>query len=105
MHQFSFQKQFHVSPFIQMDMLYRWTFVVNPSELRVHMAVLTPEKKKYFDATFTGTLLPLNKRSMRKFAFGHALQPQKMSFLIYWQAFKLWLRRFKVFDHPKHSQP
>ncbi|RDX35840.1 DUF1365 domain-containing protein [Kangiella sp. HD9-110m-PIT-SAG07] len=103
-YQFSFSKEFHVSPFIQMDMLYRWTFKLSEGELRVHMAVLTTEGKKYFDATFTGQLLPLNKTSMNKYVFSHALQPHKMSFLIYWQAFKLWLKRFKVFDHPKHRQ-
>lgn len=103
-HQFTFSKEFHVSPFIQMDMRYRWTFLVDESELRVHMAVLTEKGKKYFDATFTGQLIPLTKSNMRKYAFSHAMQPQKMSLLIYWQALKLWLRRFKVFDHPKHSQ-
>lgn len=103
-YQYSFKKEFHVSPFIQMDMLYRWTFKVAKDELRVHMAVLTTEGKKYFDATFTGKLLPLTTSSMRKYGVSHALQPHKMSFLIYWQALKLWLKRLKVFDHPKHSQ-
>lgn len=100
--QFKFNKEFHVSPFITMDMHYRWTFMVAPDSLRVHMVIYSAEGEKYFDTTFTAKLLPLNKKAMRDYAFKHALQPQKMSFLIYWQALKLWLKRFKVYDHPKH---
>ncbi|GAA0206392.1 DUF1365 domain-containing protein [Kangiella japonica] len=100
--QFNFNKEFHVSPFIKMDMHYRWTFKVTQKKLRVHMVILTNEGKKYFDTTFTAELLPLTNKAMKQYAFRNALQPQKMSFLIYWQALKLWLKRFKVYDHPKH---
>lgn len=100
--QFNFSKAFHVSPFIKMDMHYRWSFKVTAKNLRVHMVLITSEGQKYFDTTFTAELIPLTHKTMRQYAFRHALQPHKMSFLIYWQALKLWLKRLKVYDHPKH---
>jgi hypothetical protein len=102
-HQFEFDKEFHVSPFIKMNMKYRWTFRITPDDLRVHMSVLDTKNKKYFDATFTGDLLPLSCKVMNRFAWKHAFQPIKMSLTIYWQALKLWLKRVTVHDHPKHS--
>ena len=102
-HQFEFSKEFHVSPFIQMDMKYRWTFKVSNDSLRVHMNVLDDAGTKYFDATFTGDLLPLTPKLMNQFAWKYAFQPLKMTLTIYWQAFKLWLKRITVQDHPKHS--
>ncbi|AOE48967.1 DUF1365 domain-containing protein [Kangiella sediminilitoris] len=104
LYQFEFDKQFHVSPYISMDMLYRWTFKINKSGLRVHMVVLNQAKAKYFDATFTGKFVSLNKKTMNKLATRYALQPLKMSLAIYWQAMKLWLKRVKFYDHPKHNE-
>lgn len=102
--QFEFSKAFHVSPFIQMDMTYRWTFKLSKQNVRVHMVVLKEDKEKYFDATFTGEFIPLNKKAMTRVATRYALQPLKMSLSIYWQAFKLWLKRVTFYEHPKHHQ-
>lgn len=101
-YQFEFDKEFHVSPFIQMDMKYRWTFKVEAEEVRVHMVVNDLDNKKYFDATFTGKFVPLKASSMKWLALTSPLQPLKMSLTIYWQALKLWLKRIKYQSHPKN---
>ena len=50
--EFEFQKDFHVSPFLDMDYRYRWTFT-NPDDcLVVHMKNLNGEAVE-FDATLS----------------------------------------------------
>lgn len=102
-YQFEFDKEFHVSPFISMDMKYRWTFKVDDEHLRIHMVVNNQEQKKYFDATFTADFVPLEVSNMTWLALTSALQPLKMSLSIYWQALKLWLKRIKLQSHPKYN--
>lgn len=99
-HQFEFDKQFHISPFMAMTMRYRWGFSVSRDQIRVHMVNTDEEGSKLFDATFTGRRSPLSSRSMRRIPLRRPWQPLKMTLTIYWQALKLWLKRTPVHDHP-----
>lgn len=101
-YQFEFDKEFHVSPFLTMDMHYQWLFKVVQDELRIHMVVNQKGSgQKFFDATFTADFVPFSKSSMRKLVLTRPLQPLKMVAAIYWQAFKLWLKKIPFVAHPK----
>jgi DUF1365 family protein len=96
---FSFQKEFHVSPFMPMDMRYDWSFGAPGEGLHVHMENWR-EGAIVFDAT-----LNLRRREMTAGALAHALIrfpliTARVSALIYWQAFKLLLKRARFFAHP-----
>jgi DUF1365 family protein len=97
---FEFEKQFHISPFVQMEMNYRWDFSISAEQIAVKMWV-----KQQADTILTVVLdtkiTPLMENNLNGFIFKKPFQPWKMSLGIYWQAFKLWCKRVTFYDHPK----
>ncbi len=121
-HGFKFDKAFHVSPFNPMNMRYHWNFSEPNHACAVHMDVLmeslaagatgqagdsatknaSPEQTKHFDAT-----LHLKRRPLSE--FGRVLIRYPFMCVsvvsgIYWQAFKLWIKKAPFYDNPR-SQP
>lgn len=95
------KKQFHVSPFNSMDMLYNWTSEINDDSVFFKLA-LTEKSKAVFDASFHYKRLPF---TTKQFYLGIMQQPflSMHSVLgIYWQAFKLALKRTPFYTHPKY---
>ncbi|MCW9029629.1 MAG: DUF1365 domain-containing protein [Kangiella sp.] len=105
LYKFEFDKAFHISPFLAMDMHYQWLFKVEDKELRVHMVVNQKKtNSKFFDATFTADFVPLSQSSMRSIVLKRPLQPLKMVAAIYWQALKLWLKKIPFVPHPRQDK-
>lgn len=112
---FNFNKEFHISPFVSMEMDYQWLFKIQQDQLRIHMKVMkksSPEnydmnsidqKLKVVDVTFTGKHIPLSQRSLNSMIIKYPFQPLKMAWRIYWQALKLWLKKTPFYSHPKYS--
>ena len=100
---FEFEKQFHISPFMQMQMNYHWDFTISAEQVAVKMWV-----KKQAETILTVILdtkiTPLVENSRNRFLLRRPFQPWKMSMGIYWQAFKLWLKRVPFYDHPKSKK-
>ncbi len=102
LYKFEFDKAFHISPFLTMDMHYQWLFKIEDDELRIHMVVNQKNTDhKFFDATFTADFIPLTQSSMRTLVLKRPFQPLKMMVGIYWQAFKLWLKKIPFVPHPQ----
>jgi len=118
-HEFKFHKDFHVSPFNPMNMQYRWVFSDLHDHYVVHMdntmQVVTQKQtleesdtiEKHFDATLT-----LNRQSMaghegqknlRRVLIQYPFMTVKVVVGIYWQAFKLFVKRAPFYSHPKHE--
>ena len=98
--QFDFSKEFHVSPFMQMEMQYDWRFTQPGEKLNVHMINMDKDKKM-FDAT-----LQLNRKEISSFQCARVLMLFPLMTLkvitgIYWQALKLFLKKVPVYDHVK----
>lgn len=110
-HIFSFGKKFHVSPFNPMNMDYRWAFGLPKESLVVHMENTmktlsdngAESVEKHFDAT-----LNLDRKSfeddLSKTLIQYPIITVKVLLGIYWQAFRLWVKRNPFYDHPKHSE-
>ncbi|GAB4189566.1 MAG: DUF1365 domain-containing protein [Wenzhouxiangellaceae bacterium] len=102
-YQVCFAKQFHVSPFLGMDHRYRWRFVLQPDSLRVFMAV-EGEQGRVFDAALTLRYSALTRQRLRLMAWRYPLMCQRVSAAIYWQAFRLWLKKTPFFPHPDKAR-
>ncbi len=112
---FNFNKEFHISPFVSMEMDYQWLFKIQNDQLRIHMKVIkkssaenhdlasAKQKSKVIDVTFTGKHIPLSQNNLNSMILRHPFQPLKMVWRIYWQALKLWLKKTPFYLHPKYA--
>lgn len=100
----SFSKQFHVSPFLPMDMAYRWHCTAPGARLLVHMENFRAEQRQ-FDATLAMTTRhEFSAPATYRLPLRRPFITVKIAVAIYWQALCLWLRRAPVFAHPQVQQ-
>jgi DUF1365 family protein len=99
-HRFACAKEFHVSPFMPMELEYGWTFSEPGERLAVRIETRRPGGARTFDA-----LLALRRREITgaSLAFALARFPllgAQVVASIYWQALRLRRKRAPFFPHP-----
>lgn len=94
-----FPKEFHISPFFSMDMSYDWSFG-NPGE-KISINMDCFESKKVFNANLKLCKKKITSKNLIRFFIWNAFINYKVLLYIYWQAFKLFLKRIPFYDHPK----
>ena len=97
---FSFKKEFHISPFMDMDVDYEWEFSEPEEQLKVSM-ISVKKGEKIFEANLTMKKTIINTNSLTKALLKYPLITWKMKAAIYYQAFKLWYKNFPFYPHPK----
>ena len=97
---FEFDKTFHVSPFMPMQLLYIWKFSMRGPDLIIHMQ-LQQEHACCFDATLQLKSQEMTPRSMLTMPLSYPFLTCWVVLLIYWQALRLWLKGIPFHDHPK----
>ena len=98
-YQFVFDKCFHVSPFMPMDLKYEWRFFFNGDDIRIVMKLF-----KHNELQFTAGLnlewQPFSSRSMYMLPVLFPLQTFLIVYRIYWNAFLLHLKKIPFYTHP-----
>jgi DUF1365 family protein len=96
---FRFGKDFHVSPFLPMDMDYDWRFSLPAERMLVHLENWR-DGHLAFDATMTLEREPLGSAPLARALLDYPFMTGKVVGSIYWQALRLWLKRAPFFTHP-----
>ncbi|UPT74342.1 MAG: DUF1365 domain-containing protein [Elusimicrobiota bacterium] len=97
------KKEFHVSPFMDMDQEYAWFFRDPGAALTVHMESFE-KGALLFDAT-----MPLRRVEITGASLALALARWPFMTLhvvlgIHWQALRLWLKKVPVYTHPRYRE-
>lgn len=96
-------KQFHVSPFLPMNLTYTW----QASEVaeQLDLAITCHEEtRRVFTAGFRFRRRELTGRNMALALLRYPFMSWRVAAGIYWQALRLKLKGVPFIPHPKHSQ-
>lgn len=93
-------KSFHVSPFMGLDMRYRFD-VVPPTDRMSVSIDGSDDQGKLISATMSGTRRPLADSTLLGLLVTHPLLTLKVTLAIHWHAVRLLLKRIPFFAHPQ----
>jgi DUF1365 family protein len=95
-------KAFHVSPFMRMDMTYRFC-VVPPDETTAVVVHGDDAEGRVITASFTGRRQQLSDAALLGMLLRHGLLSIKVLAAIHWEAVRLWLKGLRI--QPRPSPP
>jgi DUF1365 family protein len=100
---YQFDKHFHVSPFMEMDMQYDWRFSTPVDRLAVHMINIKNDSI-IFDATMKLESRTISSASLARVLLTYPLMTVKVVCAIYYQALRLWLKKTPFYTHPENKE-
>ncbi|MCC5793414.1 MAG: DUF1365 domain-containing protein [Chromatiales bacterium] len=99
---FRWDKRFHVSPFMPMEMEYRCRLSPPGPHLRLALENRR-EGRKVFDAHLNLEREAITSAALARTLLRDPLITARVTTLIHWQAAKLWLKQATLHDHPRKA--
>lgn len=99
-HRWRLEKEFHISPFMSMDVHYDWRFTDPADALSVHMQS-REHGEHLFDATMTLRRVEITGTSLARVLLRYPFMSARVVLAIYWQALRLELKKTPRHEHPK----
>jgi DUF1365 family protein len=96
----SCSKEFHVSPFMPMEMEYRWRVTYPGNRLSVHIENYA-DAERVFDASLHLRRVELSAGAVVGQTLRHPFVTWQILAGIYWQALRLWRRGVPFHPHPR----
>lgn len=97
---YSCPKEFHVSPFLPMNLTYKWKVSSPEDQLTVHLEDHN-EHGCVFDAKLSLKKRPATKLNIVFMLIRFPFLSLRIVVAIYWQAFCLWWKNISFYPHPK----
>jgi len=98
--EYQHDKEFHVSPFMPMEMKYHWRFTTPGDELAVTIG-LDKEGLHQFDASLKLQRVPMTGWNLTKTLIRFPCMSVNVVAAIYWQALRLWWKKTPFYAHPR----
>jgi DUF1365 family protein len=98
---FSHPKDFHVSPFMNMDVQYHWQLSQPGPELVVEISN-RQGNEPLFHAELTLSRRKLSRWQLKRLLLRYPWMTGRIVLAIYYQAFRLWRKKCPFYPHPKH---